>query len=1040
MNIVHIHTTSDQVDNLPVVNGQLIVLDDVSRFYYDMNGVRHNVTSGDGITIDTALSSTSRNPVENRVITSALGDKADTSALGSAAAKDVPESGDASLTEVVMGDDSRLSDARPASDVYSWAKAETKPSYTAAEVGAIPSTAKGANSGVAELDENGKVPTSQLPSYVDDVLEYSSQSEFPATGETGKIYVDTTTNLTYRWSGSAYVEISPSLALGETSSTAYRGDRGKTAYDHSQLTSGNPHNVTAADVGLGDVGNFKAVSTVASQGLTDTEKSNARANIGAGTSSLTIGTDASSAAAGNHTHSLSLASDSGTSSISLAASTKYKLTAGGSTYVFTTPPNTTYANVSTSAAGLAPKVTDTSKYLKGDGTWATPTDTNNRRGFWGTCATAAATAEKAVTLGSTAGWELVAGTIVGVKFTNTNTAGTAKLNVNSSGAKQIWYNGAAYTGTEARITGWAGHVIYYMYDGTYWCFLNNDQNYVNTNTTYSAGTGLSLSSTTFSLATSGASAGSYGPSANVDGTNGTTMSVPYITVDTYGRVTSIANKTYTSRNTNTDTKVTSVGNHYAPAEDTSAKLSADASSTTAATWASTSLVTGVDIKRDAKGHVVGVAVDSIQMPANPNSDTKNTAGSTDSSSKLFLIGATSQAANPQTYSHDTAYVGTDGCLYSGGSKVLTSYTNTVPSAYCDTAAATAAKTATCTNYNLLSKSYLHVIVVNTNTSASAITLNVNGKGAKAIYINGTASSASNYTLTKGSYIVYYDGTNYYFRTDGKLTGVGMVDVAGSTAKFLRGDGTWQTPTNTTYANVSTSAAGLAPTVTSTAKYLRGDGTWQTPTNTTYTGANGVSLSGTTFSNSGVRSIATGTANGKINVNTNGTTADVAVKGLGTAAYTASTAYSASGHTHTLSLATDSGTSSITLAASTKYKLTAGGSTYVFTTPPNSTYTVGSATLTIQKNGTTVKTFSANATSNVTANITTDTWTSTAAVTSSGTVAFSSLNDTYGYDLYCENKLVSITDITKSGSGTSTKLTYTLSGAATGDVCKLRILI
>lgn len=52
-------------------------------------------------------------------------------------------------------------------------------------------------------------------------------------------------------------------------------------------------------------------------------------------------------------------------------------------------------------------------------------------------------------------------------------------------------------------------------------------------------------------------------------------------------------------------------------------------------------------------------------------DTKNTAGSTDTSSKIFLIGATSQAANPQTYSHDTAYVGTDGCLYSNSQKVLT---------------------------------------------------------------------------------------------------------------------------------------------------------------------------------------------------------------------------------------------------------------------------------------------------------------------------------------------------------------------------------
>lgn len=55
-----------------------------------------------------------------------------------------------------------------------------------------------------------------------------------------------------------------------------------------------------------------------------------------------------------------------------------------------------------------------------------------------------------------------------------------------------------------------------------------------------------------------------------------------------------------------------------------------------------------------------------------STDTKNTAGSTDTSSKIYLIGATSQAANPQTYSHDTAYVGTDGCLYSGGNKVLTS--------------------------------------------------------------------------------------------------------------------------------------------------------------------------------------------------------------------------------------------------------------------------------------------------------------------------------------------------------------------------------
>lgn len=89
----------------------------------------------------------------------------------------------------------------------------------------------GAASGVATLDTSGKVPSSQLPSYVDDVLEYANKAGFPATGESGKIYVAKDTNLTYRWSGTAYVEISPSLALGETSSTAYAGDKGKANAD-----------------------------------------------------------------------------------------------------------------------------------------------------------------------------------------------------------------------------------------------------------------------------------------------------------------------------------------------------------------------------------------------------------------------------------------------------------------------------------------------------------------------------------------------------------------------------------------------------------------------------------------------------------------------------------------------------------------------------------------------------------------------------------------------------------------------------------------
>ena len=90
---------------------------------------------------------------------------------------------------------------------------------------------KGQPSGLAELDSTGKVPAAQLPSYVDDVLEFSTKAQFPQIGETGKIYVSKDTNLTYRWTGTQYLEISQSLALGETPSTAYPGDKGKVNRD-----------------------------------------------------------------------------------------------------------------------------------------------------------------------------------------------------------------------------------------------------------------------------------------------------------------------------------------------------------------------------------------------------------------------------------------------------------------------------------------------------------------------------------------------------------------------------------------------------------------------------------------------------------------------------------------------------------------------------------------------------------------------------------------------------------------------------------------
>ena len=198
---------------------------------------------------------------------------------------------------------------------------------------------------------------------------------------------------------------------------------------------------------------------------------------------------------------------------------------------------------------------------------------------YGTCGTAAATAAKVATIDDTS-WTLKVGSIIGIKYTYSNTAGSSTtpvtLNVNSTGAKNIWYNNAKFTGTNTNICGYANRVTYYMYDGTYWVWLNT---------------------------------------GSLDG--------------------------------NTDT---------------------------------------------------------------------------------------------------------------------------VPCIQIETAAGTAEKIGTCTNYSLLAKSYAHANVRYSNSAQSALTLNVNSKGAKPIYINGTASSASNYTLPAGTYIIYYDGTNYHFRTDGILPG------------------------------------------------------------------------------------------------------------------------------------------------------------------------------------------------------------------------------------------------------------------------------
>jgi hypothetical protein len=100
----------------------------------------------------------------------------------------------------------------------------------------IPASEKGAASGVAPLNGSSKIDATYLPSYVDDVEEYANLAAFPVSGETGKIYVALDTDKIYRWSGSMYIEISPSevnSVFGRSGAvTAQNGD-----YTASQVTN-----------------------------------------------------------------------------------------------------------------------------------------------------------------------------------------------------------------------------------------------------------------------------------------------------------------------------------------------------------------------------------------------------------------------------------------------------------------------------------------------------------------------------------------------------------------------------------------------------------------------------------------------------------------------------------------------------------------------------------------------------------------------------------------------------------------------------------
>ena len=406
-----------------------------------LNGI---ATGANKTVVDDALSNTSVNPVQNKAVKAALDGKVPTSRKvnGKALTGDITLSAD--------------------------------------DVKAIPSSQKGVANGVASLDENGKVPAAQLPSYVDDVLEgyvaddlsafYKDSGKTSAyTPETGKIYVNLNNNKTYRYSGSKYAVISETLALGETSSTAFDGARGKKAYDHSQSAHA---------------------------------PSNAERNI----------------IVGIQKNGADVAPD-GSRKVNITVPTKTSQITNDSGFI-------------TSGATTAKaKQLETARKIDGvnfDGT----TDITH----YGICSTAAGTAAKTVAV---TGFNLVTGARVTVKFTVTNTAASPTLNVNGTGAKAIKYRDSTIS------TGYlaANRVYEFVYDGTDYLFMGDIN--TDTNTTYTAGTGITIGSGNAINHTNSVTAGTVkGDDSKTLGFGGT-FKVPSITYDAQGHITSTSTTTMT---------------------------------------------------------------------------------------------------------------------------------------------------------------------------------------------------------------------------------------------------------------------------------------------------------------------------------------------------------------------------------------------------------------------------------------------------------------------------------------------------------------
>ena len=477
-------------------------------------------------------------------------------------AADIPDLSDTYLTSYTETDPT----------VPSWAKASTKPTYTASEVGAVATSAVGAASGVVPLNASSKIDSTYLPSYVDDVIEgYYYNNKFyttsahttQITGETGKIFVDLSTNKTYRYSGSAFIEVSQgsivsvsrSLTSGTKSATITVDGTGYDLYAPTPPTvptnvsafTNDAGYITSADVPEGAsayTGTISAVSTSASNG---TNNGFARGDHVHNITSNTI-----TSALGYTPYD----SSNPNGYISSYTDEKLKWTAS-------TTSNTFYPLQSTSTA-----TTSTANTLNGISFYQYY---NTAGGY------------RRLILGNSTAYTSTGGAYGTIRLYGTGATYYGDINPGTLGANRIWTLPNA-TGTIAltsdipdvssfitdagvtKITTTAGaHNVITNATGavsfnipTKTSHLTNDSNFVTssgvTSITLKAGSGISLDTDDTAITTTGTRTISHADtSSQASSSNSGRTYIQSLTLDTYGHVTGIS--TATESVTNTDTKL-----------------------------------------------------------------------------------------------------------------------------------------------------------------------------------------------------------------------------------------------------------------------------------------------------------------------------------------------------------------------------------------------------------------------------------------------------------------------------------------------------